>query len=265
MTTNTTEGIQSYSHETDGSIREIVTSFVDEVADALVQAGASQNAVQAVQESGEGLASSVEQIEQDAAQAHSRARKAEARVEELEEQINSEREERTLDVAKDRQRLTEVEQRLEDVEGGEEHTTAGTNPTPETVKDGSTTPETPLERVCAFDEETAERELTANQSRARFIARDITDYCDKVPAGFSLRSGDIATVLRAGTDCRGRTQTVARVMDFLSDLGGDGVEIVERRGTKRVVFSEETARRVEQISSQPSAAANHGVVMGGGV
>lgn len=253
MTTNTTEGIQSYSHETDGSIREIVTSFVDEVADALVQAGASQNAVQAVQESGEGLASSVEQIEEDTAQAHSRARKAEARVDELEAELKDERETRAKESAEDRQRIHRVEERITSVEEGG---SSGATPTPEAGKTALHKPETPLERVCAFDEETADRELTANQSRARFIARDLTDYADSVPAGYAIRSGDIATVLRAGTDCRGRTQTVARVMDFLSDLGGEGVEIVERRGTKRVVFGPETTRRLEQISSNPSAADN---------
>lgn len=254
MNTNTTEGIQSYPHETDESVREIVTSFVESTE-------APSSAAEPFVELVEGLAHQLTQAEQDTAQARERAREAEARVDELEEQINDEREERTLDVAKDRQRLTDLEERVEAVEeGGSPDTT----PTPETNNNGSSAPQTPLERVCAFDEETADRELTANQSRARFIARDLTDYADSVPAGYSIRSGDIGTVLRAGTDCRGRTQTVARVMDFLEDLGGEDVEVVERRGTKRVVFSEEATRRLEQLSSQPSAADN-AVVMSGGV
>jgi len=176
--------------------------------------------------------------------------------------VADEREERTLDVAEDRQRLTDVEERLDAVEDGG---SGDANPTPDADNNGSSTPSTPLERVCAFSEDVAERELTANQSRARFVARDVTDYADKVPAGYAIRSGDIATVLRAGTDSKGRTQTVARVMDFLDDLGGDGVDVVERRGTKRVVFSEETARRLEQLASSPSSPSDNTVVMSGGV
>jgi molybdopterin converting factor small subunit len=176
--------------------------------------------------------------------------------------VNNEREERTLDVAKDRQRLTDVEERLDAVESGG---SPDESPTPETDDNDSSTPSTPLERVCAFSEDVAERELTANQSRARFVARDVTDYADSVPAGYAIRSGDIATVLRAGTDCNGRTQTVARVMDFLDDLGGDGVDVVERRGTKRVVFSEETAHRLERLASSPSSPSDNTVVMSGTV
>lgn len=74
--------------------------------------------------------------------------------------------------------------------------------------------------------------------------------------------GDIVTVLRAGTDCQGQTQTVGRVTNFLDDLGGDGVEVVRRRGIKRVVFDEETAHRLERFGeSNPSNGTNHGVVM----
>jgi hypothetical protein len=175
--------------------------------------------------------------------------------------VNNERAERTKDIAEDRKRLTDVEERLDAVEDGG---SGDANPTLDGDNNDSSTPSTPLERVCAFSEDVAERELTANQSRARFVARDVTDYADKVPAGYSIRSGDIATVLRAGTDCNGRTQTVARVMDFLDDLGGDGVDVVERRGTKRVVFSEETARRLERLASSPSSpSGNHGVVTAG--
>jgi hypothetical protein len=177
--------------------------------------------------------------------------------------VDNEREERTLDVAKDRQRLTDVEDRLDAIEDGG---SGDANPTPDADNNGSSTPQTPLERVCAFSEDMAERELTANQSRARFVAQDVTDYADKVPAGYAIRSGDIATVLKAGTDSKGRTQTVARVLDFLDDLGGDGVEIVERRGTKRVVFSEETAARLERIGeSSPSSPSDNTVVMSGTV
>ncbi|WP_336365173.1 hypothetical protein [Halalkalicoccus salilacus] len=46
--------------------------------------------------------------------------------------------------------------------------------------------ETPLERICALPEHVADRELTTNQERARFIARDVCDYAEKAPLASSL-------------------------------------------------------------------------------
>lgn len=183
-------------------------------------------------------------------------------LEDVRDELGDERAERTKDVAEDRKRLTDVETRLEDIEDGG---SGDETPTPDADRNGSTVPETPLERVCALDDGTAERELTANQSRARFIARDVTDYAEKVPAGYAIRSGDLGRVLRAGTECRGRTQTVARVMDFLEDLGGDDVDVVERRGTKRVVFTERAAHRLEQLGASSPSSADNTVVMSGSV
>jgi hypothetical protein len=40
---------------------------------------------------------------------------------------------------------------------------------------------------------------------------------------------------------------VSRVIEFLNDLGGDGVEVVERRGERRVVFDEDAARRLQEL------------------
>jgi hypothetical protein len=248
MSTSSTTAISRYDCAED-STRETVETFVDTVSDALADAGASEGVVEQVESAGGALADEVGDLREELA--------------ETRDDLRDERAERTKDIAEDRQRLTDAEKRLDAAEEGE---SGDVNPTPQTEKDGSTDPQSPLERVCAFDDDVADRELTANQSRARFVARDVTDYADSVPAGFAIRSGDIATVLRAGTECRGRTQTVARVMDFLDDLGGDGVEVVERRGTKRVVFSEETARRLERLgeSSPSSPPDNHGVVMGSG-
>lgn len=61
--------------------------------------------------------------------------------------------------------------------------------------------ETPLERICALPEHIADRELTTNQKRARFIARDVRDYAEKAPAGLVLNSRTITKVLdRDGGD-----------------------------------------------------------------
>jgi hypothetical protein len=93
----------------------------------------------------------------------------------------------------------------------------------------------------------ATSELTANQERARFVAKDVVEYTRSVPAGRAIKSSEIATVLRAGTDCKGRSQTVSRVIEFLNDLGGDGVEVVERRGERRVIFDDHAAHRLQEL------------------
>ena len=52
-----------------------------------------------------------------------------------------------------------------------------------------------LERICALPEQIADRELTTNQDRARFIARDVRDYAEKAPAGLVIDSQTITKVL----------------------------------------------------------------------
>jgi hypothetical protein len=103
--------------------------------------------------------------------------------------------------------------------------------------------ETPLERICTLPEHVADRELTTNQKRARFIARDVRDYAEKAPAGLVLDSQTIAKVITAAEGSKPHTQTVARVMNFLSKLGKDEVEQTKRRGKKLVVVEEEAADR----------------------
>jgi hypothetical protein len=102
--------------------------------------------------------------------------------------------------------------------------------------------------------------LTANQERARFIAKDITDYATKVPAGFALDSSTIRTVLHAKEGRTPHTQTVARVMDFLDDFGKEGVKMVKRRGTKRVIFTEHAVSDLAGTSSSSRSITD--VVMG---
>jgi hypothetical protein len=58
----------------------------------------------------------------------------------------------------------------------------------DTDKDPSQNSETPLERICTLPEHVADRELTTNQERVRFIARDIQDYAEKAPAGLVIDS-----------------------------------------------------------------------------
>jgi chemotaxis regulatin CheY-phosphate phosphatase CheZ len=168
-------------------------------------------------------------------------------IEELQDRLDEEQTQRGKDDAELRGRITDAEERLNDVE---DDVSGETTPTPETETDASTDPQTPLEQICNLPEEAVVSQLSANQRRARFVARDVDQYASKVPAGYSITSGEISTVLRAGTDCDGRTQTVARVMDFLDRLGGDAVKIVKRRGTKRIVFDEEIVEKLGEIEDQ---------------
>lgn len=75
----------------------------------------------------------------------------------------------------------------------------------------SRTSKTPLERICALPEHIVDRELTANQERARFIGRDDRDYAEKAPAGLVIDS-----------------QTIKKSLD-LKNYPEDGeIEILER-------------------------------------
>ncbi|KYH23921.1 hypothetical protein HAPAU_40000 [Halalkalicoccus paucihalophilus] len=58
-----------------------------------------------------------------------------------------------------------------------------------------------------------------------------------------LDSQTITKVITAAEGSKPHTQTVARVMNFLSKLGKDDVEQTKRRGKKLVVVDEEAADR----------------------
>ena len=175
--------------------------------------------------------------------------------------------------AEDRKRISELESKVERLEAEqdgdedvEDYQSGGSNPTGG-EESSHTTPQTPLERTVSLPESMATSELTANQERARFVAKDVVEYTRSVPAGRAIKSSEIGTVLRAGTDCKGRSQTVSRVIEFLNDLGGDGVEVVERRGERRVVFDEDAAHRIQELGGpdpvEGGGGSSHGVVTGG--
>jgi hypothetical protein len=159
------------------------------------------------------------------------------RIDELEQRLDDQADRQARETANNRKRISAIEDREADKTDDNTHSQDGEN--------GVVEPETPLEQVCDLDETTAEQQLTPNQKRARFIAQNPADYFSKVPAGYTINSGEIGKVLRAGTDCDGHTATVSRVMGFLDDFGESDVKVVKRRGTKRVVF---TAELVDRLS-----------------
>ena len=106
----------------------------------------------------------------------------------------------------------------------------------------------PLQQVVAFSKE-AVQELTSNEKRARYVAKGISDYAKKVPAGYSIDSGTISNVLRSKDGESPHTETVSRVMEFLNRFGKDETKLVKRRGTKRVVFTEQAVADLESATS----------------
>jgi len=188
------------------------------------------------------------------------------RIDELKNELDEHRERSAKDRAETRRRVTDIEKDIEQrddthacdaCEGAE---TGDPNPTPH---DDESATQTALFDVCRLPNDVAQRELSANQRRARFVAKDIADYATSVPAGYAITSSEISTVLRAGTDCKGRTQTTARVMNFLDRFGEDSVKVVQRRGTKRVILDEELVNELDSVT--PVETDNHGRRYGTGV
>ncbi|WP_122091110.1 hypothetical protein [Halalkalicoccus subterraneus] len=164
------------------------------------------------------------------------------RIEELEAELTEYKRFAGSEFADVRGRITDVEEQTDELETTLQETPMETID-PEENGSQTTTTETPLERICTLPEHVADRELTTNQKRARFIARDVRDYAEKAPVGLVLDSRTIAKVITAAEGSKPHTQTVARVMDFLAKLGKDEVEQTKRRGKKLVVVDEEAADR----------------------
>jgi prefoldin subunit 5 len=162
------------------------------------------------------------------------------RIGELENELAQHKDHTGREIADVRSRITDLEEQNQETQPGSDDATPGVD----AVKNRSQNTETPLERICAIPEHVADRELTANQERARFIARDVRDYAESAPAGLVIDSRAIKRVLTAVEGKRPHTQTVARVMDFLDDLGKEGVQQKKRRGKKFIVVDPEAADRL---------------------
>lgn len=235
MNTNTTEGIESCPHE-----RSTVT-----------------------QEDFAALEERVKTLEQEKDERISELEETVARqseeIEELKEELKEERETRAKEAAQDRKRLHEVEERLDSVEEGDSGDEAPT-PTPETGETTIQEPETPLEDIIRVPEHLVEESLSANQQRARFVAKDAHEYTRSVPAGRVIKSSELRRILSAGEESRVYTETVSRVINFLTDLGKDSVKLREtREGERVIVFTDEFVKRVVAWKDQSNS-----VVTGGG-
>ena len=242
-------------------IARTLDSFVDATTEALETAGAPAAARKQVTTAGEDL---VEQIT-----AHAeRVGDLETKIDELQAELQQERETRAKEAAEDRKRLHEVETRVDDVID-DDATATTTEPDPDggspPTNPGVEPPKTPLEEVIRVPAHLVEEHLTANQRRARFVAKDIDEYTQSVPAGRAIRSSQLRQVLTAGEDATIYTETVSRVIRFLDDLGSDAVKVRDsRRGERVIVFDEAFVDRVQAYQSQATPERNT-VVTGQGV
>jgi len=120
----------------------------------------------------------------------------------------------------------------------------------ESNPNGSDGKSTALEQVCALTDDESEKHLTANQKRARSIAKRVDEYSKSVPAGRAITSTRMRDILSGLEDKRIHRQTIQRVMDFLERLGDGEINKKQTRSGKTVVvFSERVTSVVTQSES----------------
>lgn len=218
MTSNTTEGKEIFPHDESSTV---------------------------TQGDFEALVERVEELEDE-------VERKDERIDELEEQLSEQQSESARERAEIKQRVTALES--ED----EEPDSPDVSPTPEAEETTLHKPETPLEEVVQLPEHLAEENLSANQQRARFVAKDIHEYSRSVPAGRVIKSSELRRVLTASEEGRVHTETVSRVISFLDDLGQESVQLRETQAGERVVvFTEEIVKRIVAYHNT-----NHTVVSG---
>ena len=250
-------------HAAPETVAAAVEDFVTQVTDALAAAEAPAETVQAVADSGATLTTQVTAAVETAATTQAgddtqsdRVAALEDRVDELERELQAERETRAKEAAEDRQRLHDLETRVED---GSRETTDESTPTDDSPAGPTTVPaKTPLEEVIRVPDHLAADQLTANQRRARFVAKDIHEYSRRVPAGRAIKSSELRRVLAASEEATIHSETVSRVVRFLDDLGGDAVRVRESSSGQRVVVFDDAF--VDRVRQYQHAIANHTVV-----
>ena len=257
MSSNATTA-QSRFDSTECNPKETIETFVSTVTDALADAGANEEVVEEVADAGADvveevgeLADTVDEVQEDVDDVTETVdQQPEIDVEDEGDPLGSV----TIDGAplgralKSKASHGDVEERVEDAIAKIDATEGGSEDATPTPRAGEKGVQTPLERVCGLPEHSVADNLTSNQERARFVAQGIRDYGRRVPAGIGIRSSEIRRVLSASEESTIHTQTVARVMDFLCELGGDDVQLkTTRSGERTVVFDEEIVDRITRV------------------
>jgi hypothetical protein len=88
----------------------------------------------------------------------------------------------------------------------------------------------PLAQLMNLPEYVANKQLTANQQRARFVAKDVLDYADNTPKGYVVDSATVSKVLAVRDGESPHTETVSWTMDFLDSFGKSEVETRMHKG-----------------------------------
>jgi hypothetical protein len=170
-------------------------------------------------------------------------------IQELQNEI-SEIKEQLADHARqdalDRRRISENESRIDEIESADTSDTCE-DQSSDSHSEGEDAQSTALEQVCALPEENAMNSLSANQERARSVARRIDEYGKPVPAGVAITSSRLRDILSGLEDKRIHRQTVQRVADFLKRFGDGEIDTKETRGGNNVVVFSESI--VEAITS----------------
>jgi chromosome segregation ATPase len=214
------------------------TSFLDALEDALDDAGASDEHVDAVVAEGQQLISERDQLRQ-------RVDELQAELDEVDDYVRDSLDHAAMERAELASRVDTLESAENGANAGEE---AGSADTDSSSADETTLHDTVtrLEEVVAYPEEVAERELSANQRRARDVARDVYDYTRKVPSGRVIATPELKRVLTALKEIGSASyKTVGRVVDFLTKFGeGEVTTTTRENGDTVVVFTDELAERL---------------------
>jgi hypothetical protein len=244
-------------------------SFLTAISDALEDAGASDEHVDRVVAEAQQLLEERDELRQ-------RVDTLEQRLDEVETELDEvETDHADLDdyvretfeyTAKERAGLSSRVAELEEsddndgVQVGSDGET--TSPPPEGNENGlhdTVRAVTPLEDAVNFPPRVAERELSENRLRGRFIARDPKQYCTNVQGGWMITPSDMRTVISAYQGGGSvHPETLRRVREFLNEWGNGEVTIRQREdGTNVVVFSDEIVDRIVKITDP-----DHEVVTG---
>ena len=129
-------------------------------------------------------------------------------------------------------------ERIDDIESGEGASSApegGVKAGETSLKAAENPPKaeelTPLGEIVNLPEWMADEQLSSNQQRARFVAKDIRQYGDMRLGDLVISSGDIRKVLSAKEQGSVHWQTVKRVIEYLDGMGKDVTRVKDKHGT----------------------------------
>lgn len=242
-------------------IGEIIETFADasdapeDVAEKLAdELKRMADTIKELQQENDQLHSENGELNEELKKLRAENNRLDAEVNRLEDELSEQRKDSAKDRAKIKKRLTDAEKEVE--EAVSEDGNVDTKGSKTTTHNPNCEPETALEEIVQLPSHVADESLSANQERSRFIAKDVHQYSDSVPAGRAIKSSEVKKILAADKEGTVHTQTVSRVLNILDDLGEDDVEVKERKdGERVVVFTDEFVKRI--VAWQNS---NHGVV-----